>query len=88
MKYKAKVHITLKKGILDIQGNTIQNALHSIGFEEVDNMHIGKYMEFTIKTKNESTAKKRVDTMCRKLLANPVIEDFNFTLTKIKGEKK
>lgn len=86
MRYKVKAYVTLKKGILDIQGTTIEKALNALGFNEVSGMHIGKYMEFSAEGKNKEIVEKRISQMAKKLLANPVIEDFNFTMHQL-GDK-
>lgn len=75
---KAKVYITPKKGILDPQGKTVESALHSLGYKSVENVKIGKYIELEIKGKTLESAKKQLDEMCKKLLSNPIIEDYAF----------
>lgn len=69
---KAKVHITLKNGVLDPQGKAIQHSLHNLGFTGVKDVRQGKYIELVL----ESGDKAEVEEMCRKLLANTVIENF------------
>ncbi|OGC03973.1 phosphoribosylformylglycinamidine synthase subunit PurS [candidate division WOR-1 bacterium RIFOXYA12_FULL_43_27] len=75
---KVKVYIKNKKGVLNPQGKTVESALHSLGYKNVSEMRVGKYIEFRIPDKND--AKKQVDEMCRKLLANPVIEEYRFEI--------
>lgn len=76
---KVKVYVTPKKGILDPQGKTIESALHSLGYKNVSNVRIGKYIELEITNKvSDKQTNKLVDEMCRKLLANPIIEDYRF----------
>ena len=70
---KALVHIMLKKGVLDPQGKAIGSALHGLGFDEVGAVRQGKVIEIEVP---EGTDKKRLEDMCEKLLANPVIEDY------------
>lgn len=77
-KRTVKVYIKNKKGVLDPQGKTVEAALHSLGYKNVSEMRVGKYIEFRIADKKES--KKQVDEMCRKLLANPVIEEYRFEI--------
>ena len=74
---KAKVHITLKPGVLDPQGRAIQHALASLGFSGVDDVRQGKYIELDLGDTDQSTAHARVDEMCKKLLANTVIENYS-----------
>lgn len=75
---KAKVYITPKKGILDPQGKTVQSALNSLGYKNVENVRIGKYVELEISGKSVEAAKKELDEMCKKLLSNPIIEDYTY----------
>ena len=78
--YKAKIKVTLKKAVLDPQGKAIEAALSTLGFKHVQDVRVGKYIEMRIRDKDEKTVKAKVDEMCKKLLANPVIEDYEFTL--------
>lgn len=77
---KATIYVTIKQGVLDPQGNAVQGALHSMGFDEVGSVRIGKYMELELNTENRAEAQDRVKAMCEKLLANTVIEDYRFEL--------
>jgi phosphoribosylformylglycinamidine synthase subunit PurS len=83
--YKATVYVTLRESVLDPQGNAVHESLHSLGFDEVGDVRIGKYMELEIKSDNQKAAAERVKDMCEKLLANTVIEDFRFDLNKLEG---
>ena len=78
--FLARVYVTLKPTVNDPQGLTIRGALHSLGFESVQGVRAGKYIEITLDAEDESEADAQVTEMCRKLLANPVIEDFRFGL--------
>jgi len=73
---KARVIITLKKTIMDAQGQTVEKALHNLGYEDVQNLRIGKYVEMELNGAARRDLPAQVDEMCRKLLANPIIEDF------------
>ena len=73
---KVKVIVTLKNGVLDPQGKAIQQTLNGMGFTNVENVRQGKYFDLEINEKNEDKAKSKVEEMCKKLLANLVIEDF------------
>ncbi len=75
----AKVYVTLKSGVLDPQGQAVQRALGRLGFEEVRDARIGKYIELKLDG-TPAEAHARVERMCRELLANTVIEDFRFEL--------
>ena len=77
---KVRVHITLKNGVLDPQGKAISNALGSLGFEGVNDVRQGKFIELDIAETDEARARDSVDAMCRKLLANTVIEDYRIDL--------
>jgi len=78
---KAKVHVTLKRGVLDPQGKAIETALHTMGFAGVENVRQGKVIEFSVAATDEATARDQVKAMCEQLLANTVIEDYAFELT-------
>ncbi|TWE01889.1 phosphoribosylformylglycinamidine synthase [Neobacillus bataviensis] len=83
--FKAIVYVTLRESVLDPQGNAVQESLHSLGYEEVRDVRIGKYMELEINSDDQKAAEERVRDMCEKLLANTVIEDFRFDLNNIEG---
>ncbi len=73
---KIKVIVTLKNGVLDPQGKAIQQTLNGMGFSDLNEVRQGKYFEIDINDNDESKAKSKVEDMCKKLLANLVIEDF------------
>ena len=73
----AKIHITLKKDVLDPQGSVIANSLNSLGFDNVRDVRQGKFIELEIEGKDRDTATKQCNEMCEKLLANLVIEDYS-----------
>ena len=73
----AKIHITLKKDVLDPQGSVIANSLKSLGFDGVKDVRQGKYIEIMLDDVEKDTAIKRLNEMCEKLLANLVIEDYS-----------
>lgn len=70
------MHITPRRGILDPQGKAVQGALHSLGFASVTEVHVGRYIVVETEADSESAAEDSVKLMCERLLANPVIEDF------------
>ena len=76
----AKIHVTLKNGVLDSQGKAVHHALNDLGYTEVQDVHLGKYMEIALKGLSKEEAEGRVTEMCEKLLANTVIESYRFTL--------
>ena len=73
---KIKIIVTLKNGVLDPQGKAIQQTLNGMGFNDVKDVRQGKYFDIEINETDESKAKNKVDEMCKKLLANLVIEDY------------
>jgi phosphoribosylformylglycinamidine synthase len=73
---KARIVVRLRPGILDPQGTTIRRALEGLGFPEVRDMRVGKVLDLTLEETDARRARQRLDEMCRKLLANPVIEDY------------
>ena len=73
---KIKLTVTLKNGVLDPQGKAIQQTLNGMGFSNVEEVRQGKYFEVEVNEKDEDKAKSKVEEMCKKLLANLVIEDF------------
>ncbi len=73
---KAKVHVTLKNGVLDPQGKAVGHALEALGFDGVGDVRQGKYIEIDLADTDADGAKARVEDMCRKLLANTVIENY------------
>lgn len=80
---KATVYVTIKESVLDPQGNAVQGALRSLGFDEVDGVRIGKYMELELNTTDKAAAEARLKEMCEKLLANTVIENYRFELSEV-----
>ena len=72
----AKIYITLKKDVLDPQGSVIANSLKSLGFNNIEEVRQGKFIEVKLNSENKETANKQLDEMCEKLLANLVIEDY------------
>jgi phosphoribosylformylglycinamidine synthase PurS subunit len=77
---KAKVYITLKNGVLDPQGKAIQSALGHLGFDGVNGVRQGKFIELEIAETEKAKAEKIVKDMCEKLLANTVVENYKFEL--------
>lgn len=79
---KARVHITLKPGVLDPQGKAIAHALGNLGFEGVGDVRQGKYIELEIDETDPEKARAAVEEMCRRLLANTVIENYAIELAE------
>jgi phosphoribosylformylglycinamidine synthase subunit PurS len=81
----AKVNIVLKPVVNDPEGLAIQGGLKSLGFEQVTDVRSGKLIEIRLESPDRKSARDQVVSMCRKLLANPVIEDYRFTLSEAKS---
>jgi len=79
----AQAHVRLKPGINDPQGQVIKEALHNLGFANVAEVRVGKYMEIRIEGNGLHEAEEQVEKMCRMLLANPVMEDSEFQVSEI-----
>ena len=77
---KAKVYVTLKKGVLDPQGKAVMGALKSMSFDEVSDVRIGKFMELELEGVSRETAEERIKEMCEKLLSNTVIENYRIEI--------
>ena len=77
---KIEVHITLKNGVLDPQGKAIERALGSLGFKGINDVRHGKFIELELSETNKERAKAQAEDMCRKLLANTVIEDYRIDI--------
>lgn len=80
-----RVLVRLKRGILDVQGAAVQRSLAGLGFGDVRELRIGKLVEVDIDEATPAAARARVDEMCRRLLANPILEDY--TIEEIEGER-
>lgn len=79
---KARILITLKNGVLDPQGKAIEGALGSLGFSGVHDVRQGKYIELDLDEADEARARDTVEKMCRELLANTVIENYSYELSR------
>ena len=77
---KAKIHVTLKQGILDPQGKAIEHALDSLGFKNAGKVRVGKYMELEVDEADQAKADQLVKAMCEKLLANTIVEEYRYEL--------
>jgi phosphoribosylformylglycinamidine synthase len=80
---KAKVHVTLKNGVLDPQGKAVQHALAGLGFSGVEDVRQGKFIELELSETDSAKAEAQAEEMCKKLLANTVIE--NYTVEIVEG---
>lgn len=78
--YLAKVHVTLKPTVSDPQGQTVLGGLKMLGFDSVQSVRMGKYLEMQLDTDSREAAQEQVNQMCSRLLANMVIEEYSFEL--------
>ena len=81
--YYVEVRVTPRAGLLDPQGKAVHGALHSLEFDEVDDVRIGRLIRMRIHAGSDSDARTRVDAMCKQLLANPVIEDYTIAMKAV-----
>ena len=84
--YKAQIKVTLRKSILDPQGKTVEHSIQSLGYKDVVDTRIGKYVELKLDSSSEEEAKKITEAVCSKLLANPVMEDYEYSIVKENGK--
>ena len=82
VKLTARVIVTPKPVVNDPQGLTVKGGLHRLGFEDVSEVRVGKYIELQLQAEDEAAGRRQVSEMCRKLLANHVIEDVRFQVEK------
>ena len=83
--YLAKINVTLRTSILDPQGKAVQHAIASLGMEKVREVRMGKYIEMKISSDDRAEAERLTSEACKKLLANPVMENFTYTLEKLQA---
>jgi phosphoribosylformylglycinamidine synthase len=79
-KYQARIYITLRPSVLDPAGTAVQSGLKHLGYENVEQVRIGKYIELMLTAVDDQTARKQLNRMCDQMLANPVIENYHFDL--------
>ena len=81
MRFHARVYVTLKPTVNDPQGNTVMRALHTLGFDDVSDVRVGKFMTMDIEAADAIAAEAKAGQMCEQLLANPVIESYRVEVT-------
>ena len=79
---EAQIYMTLKKTVADPQGLTIKHALDSLGYKQVNEVRFGKLITMQLHLKSKKAAKTKIERMCQKLLANPIIEDYSFKIAE------
>ena len=82
-KYQAHIYVSLRPSVLDPAGVAVESGLKQLGYDNVEQVRIGKYIELMISAANEETARQQLDSICDQLLANPVIENFRFDLVEV-----
>jgi phosphoribosylformylglycinamidine synthase PurS subunit len=80
---KAQIKVLLKQSVLDPQGQAVEKALGALGYNNVEKVRVGKYLEVTLAENDLDAANKQVQEMCERLLTNSVIEDYTFTLVEV-----
>ena len=81
MRFSVLVEVSLRPGIADPQGSTIERSLPTLGFDGIEEVRVGKAIRFHIEAEDEASARGRVEELCKRFLTNPVIEDFTVTLS-------
>ena len=81
--YLAKVRVTLRPSILDPQGKAVHHAIQTLGVKSVNDVRMGKYIEMRISCSTEAEARQVAEQVCRKLLANPVMEDYAYEIVSV-----
>ncbi len=79
-RFHLEIHVTPRAGVLDPEGKAVEHALHSLGYEDADDVRVGKAISFELDAASADEARERADEMCRKLLANPVTEEYEIVL--------
>ncbi len=85
-KYRAKIFVTLRPSVLDPAGVAVQSGLKQLGYNNVEQVRIGKYIEVTLISPDENSARKNLDQICDQMLANPVIENYRFELIEVESQ--
>ena len=82
--FQSTITVTLRKSILDPQGKAVEHAIHSLGYSSVEDVRIGKQIQLSINSASKQEAERITDDVCKKLLANMVMEDYTFTVEKVR----
>lgn len=82
-KYQARIYVTLRPSVLDPAGVAVESGLKQLGYDDVEQVRIGKYIELLVTATNETKAREQLDRICDQLLANPVTEDYRFDLVEV-----
>lgn len=82
MKFKAEIDVMPKKELLDPQGKAVSSSMKNLGLPEIDHVRIGKHISLEVEAENEDAAKEKVDKACKELLANQIMESYEFELSE------
>ncbi|GEL67453.1 MULTISPECIES: phosphoribosylformylglycinamidine synthase subunit PurS [Marinilactibacillus] len=82
--YNVKVYVTYKESILDPQGEAVRGAVHRMGFDEIEDIRMGKYFEIKVAKQADRTVEETIETICDKLLANVVMESYRYEIEAVK----
>ncbi|AOY83327.1 phosphoribosylformylglycinamidine synthase subunit PurS [Moorena producens JHB] len=85
-KYQASIYVTLRNSVLDPAGVAVESGLKQLGYESVEQVRIGKYIELSLSAANEDMAREQLNQICDQLLANPVIENYRFELLEMSAQ--
>ena len=85
--FRSKITVTLRPSILDPQGKAVELGMHSLGYQSVSHVRIGKFIEMDVDEKDRHAAEKVTREVCEKLLSNPVMEDFSYTVEPARREE-
>lgn len=85
-KYQAKIYVTLRPSVLDPAGTAVQSGLKHMGYDTVEQVRIGKYIELRLSSPDETSARQQLERICEQLLANTVIENYRFDLVEVAVE--
>ena len=77
---RVKIFVSLKNGVLDPQGKAVEQSLHTLGYKEVHDVRVGKFVDLNLQADSREAAEGRIREMCDRLLANPVIENFHYEI--------
>ena len=81
--FRSKITVTLRRSILDPQGKAVEHGIHSLGFGKVEDVRIGKFIELSVNASTRQEAEQMTNEVCKKLLSNPVMEDFAFVIEEL-----
>ncbi|MDF5706803.1 MAG: phosphoribosylformylglycinamidine synthase subunit PurS [Nostoc sp. S4] len=86
LRYLAKIHVTLRPSVLDPAGVAVQSGLQQLGYDNVEQVRIGKYIELIVVSSDEKKARQDLNNICDQMLANPVIENYRFDLIEVESQ--